>query len=152
MCRRIWSRETGSAVPSRTSLLIFHTPEAEYGAYSRGCSRFPRRRPFNNLNRHTPLGQCRIYRVTQMHTNGVHCRESAGTGPLVSPQGSSSNGCCHFAGHHGPINMRLSFPTPTIGMKWACGKYRTAVLGFSCICFPCTVCVDYVCIASHHIL
>ena len=37
-----------------------------------------------------------------------------------SPQGSSSNGCCHFAGHHGPTNVRLSFPTPTIGMKWAC--------------------------------
>ena len=36
-----------------------------------------------------------------------------------SPQGSSSNGCCHFAGHHGPINVRLSFPTSTIGMKWA---------------------------------
>ena len=33
------------------------------------------------------------------------------------PQGSSSNRCCHFAGHHGPINVRLSFPTPTIGMK-----------------------------------
>ena len=26
-----------------------------------------------------------------------------------SPQGSSSNGCCHFAGHHGQINLRLSF-------------------------------------------
>ena len=37
-----------------------------------------------------------------------------------SPEGSSSNGCCHFSGHHGPINVRLSFPTPTIGMKWAC--------------------------------
>ena len=34
-----------------------------------------------------------------------------------SPQGSCSNGCCHFAGHHGPINVRLYFPTPTIGMK-----------------------------------
>ena len=37
-----------------------------------------------------------------------------------SPQGSSSNGCCHFAGHHGPMKMRLSFPTPTIDMKWVC--------------------------------
>ena len=36
-----------------------------------------------------------------------------------SPQGSSSNGCCLFAGHHNkPINMRLSFPTPTIGIKY----------------------------------
>ena len=35
------------------------------------------------LNRHTPLGQCRLYRVTQLRTNDVHCRESAGTGPVV---------------------------------------------------------------------
>ena len=83
--------------------------EAEYGSYSRGSSRFQRRRPFIDLNCHTPLGQCRVYRVTQMRTNGVHSRESAGTGPLVSPQGKSSNGCCHFAGHHGPINVRLLF-------------------------------------------
>ena len=34
-----------------------------------------------------------------------------------SPQGSSSNGGCIFAVYHGPINVRLSFPTPTIGMK-----------------------------------
>ena len=31
-----------------------------------------------------------------------------------SPQGSSSDGCCHFAGHRGPINMPLSFPHPLI--------------------------------------
>ena len=39
-------------------------------------------------NRHTPSGQSRIYRVTQLRTDGVHCRESAGTGP-AKPQGSS---------------------------------------------------------------
>ena len=39
------SRETGSTVPSRVSLLIFRT-ETESGAYSRNSSRFPRRRPF----------------------------------------------------------------------------------------------------------
>ena len=26
--------------------------------------------------------------------------------------------------HHGPINVRLSFPAPTIGMKWASWKYQ----------------------------
>ena len=31
-----------------------------------------------------------------------------------SPRGSSSNGCCHFAGHHGPIGMRLSFRHPLL--------------------------------------
>ena len=80
-CLRIWSHETGSAVPSRVSLLILQT-QTESGAYSRE-PRFPRRRPFIYSNRHTPLGQSRVYRVTQLRTNGVHCRESAGTGPVV---------------------------------------------------------------------
>ena len=34
------------------------------------------------LIRHTPSGQSRVYRVTQMRTDGVHCRDSAGTGPV----------------------------------------------------------------------
>ena len=33
----------------------------------------PRRRPFIHLNRHTPSGQSRVYRVTQLRTDGVHC-------------------------------------------------------------------------------
>ena len=37
----IWSRETGSAVPSRASPLIFHI-QAKFGAYLRdSSSRFP---------------------------------------------------------------------------------------------------------------
>ena len=120
-CLRIWSRETSSVVPSRVSSLILHT-QAESGAYSRDSSRFPRRGPFIYLNRHTSLGQCLLfYRVTQLRTKDVYCRESTGTGPVVlKVVPITTNGCCHFAGHHGPINMRLSFPTPTIGMKWAC--------------------------------
>ena len=81
-CLRIWSRETGSAVPSRVSLFILHT-QAESGAYSRDSSRFPRQRPFIYLNRHTSLRQCRLCRITQLRTNDIHCRESAGTGPVV---------------------------------------------------------------------
>ena len=42
---KIWSRETGSAVPSRVSLLILHT-QAESGVYSRDSSRCPRQHPF----------------------------------------------------------------------------------------------------------
>ena len=41
---------------------------------------------------YTPSGQSRVYRVTQLRTDGVHCRESAGTGPVnlkVVP-----NECC----------------------------------------------------------
>ena len=41
------------------------------------------------LDRHTPSGQSRVYRVTQLRIDGVHCRESAGTGPVNKPQGSS---------------------------------------------------------------
>ena len=81
-CLRIWCRDTGSAVPSRVSLLIFDT-QAESGAYSRDSSRFPRRRPYIYLNRHTPSGESRIHRVTQLRTDGVHCRESAGTELVV---------------------------------------------------------------------
>ena len=42
---RIWSRETGSAVPSRVSLLI-SILQAESSACLRDSSRVPRRRPF----------------------------------------------------------------------------------------------------------
>ena len=38
------------------------------------------------------IGSVPVYRVTHLRTDGVHCRESAGTGLVV--QGSSSNGCC----------------------------------------------------------
>ena len=79
---RIWSRQTASVIPSRVSLLILHTL-AEPGAYSWDSFRFPRRRPFIYLNIHTPSGQSRVYRVTQLRTDGVHCRESADTRPVV---------------------------------------------------------------------
>ena len=111
------ARWMGSAVPSRVSSPILHT-EAEYGAYSpRDSSRVPRRR----LYRHNtpPLGQSRVCRVTQLRTDDLHCRESAGTGPVVLKVVPVTGAA--FALHHrGSINVRLSFPTSTIGMKWAC--------------------------------
>ena len=70
----------GSPVPRQPAYL--HT-QAESGTYPRNCSRFPRRRPFIYFNRHTPSDQSRVYRDTQLRTSGVHCRESAGTGPAV---------------------------------------------------------------------
>ena len=69
----------GSPVPRQPAHL--HT-QAESGAYLRDSSRVPRRRPFFFLNRHTPSGQSRVYRATHLRTDGVHCRESAGTGPV----------------------------------------------------------------------
>ena len=44
------------------------------------------------LNHHTPSGQSRVYWVTQLRTDSVHCRESAGIGAVdlkVVP-----NECC----------------------------------------------------------
>ena len=81
-CLRIWSRETGSAVPSRVSLLISILrlnlvltdgipPEFRGGVH------------LFIYNRHSPSGQSRVYRVMQLRTDGVHCRESAGTGPVI---------------------------------------------------------------------
>ena len=87
----IWSRETGSAVPSGVSLLISILRlnlVLTYGI-------LPEFRGGVHLfiyNRHTPSGQSRVYRATQLRTDGVHCRESAGTGPVnlkVVP-----NECC----------------------------------------------------------
>ena len=102
----------GSPVPRQPAHL--HT-RAEYGAYLRDYSRVPRRRPFIYSNRHTSSGQSRVYRVTQLRTDDIHCRESAGTGPVnLSRQFRTS---AALTGHHEQINAPL-FPTPTIGMKW----------------------------------
>ena len=92
-CLRIWSRETGSAVPPRVSLFILHT-QAQYGAYLRDPSRVPRRRSLSYYlvykKRHTPSGQSRVYRVTQLRTDGVHCRESYCSGNTTSTSFHSS--------------------------------------------------------------
>ena len=79
----------GRPVPHQPAHL--HT-QAESGAYLRDSSRVPRRRPFIYLNRHTPLGQSRVYRFTQLRTDGVHCRESSGIGSVNLEV--DSNGCC----------------------------------------------------------
>ena len=90
-CLRIWSRETGLAVSTRVSLLISILRLNVVITY--GSS--PEFRDGVHLfihNRHTPSGQSRVYRVTQLRTDGVHCRESAGTGPVNLKVGS--NECC----------------------------------------------------------
>ena len=74
--RRFWFRKTGSAA----SPLVLHT-QTESGA----CSWVFQLRvaAFIQLCRQPPSGRFRVYRVTQLHTDGVHRRESAGTGPVV---------------------------------------------------------------------
>ena len=73
-CLGIWQRETSSAVPSRISLLISILrlnlvrtngipPEFRGGV--------------------PPSAQSRVYRVMYfLRTDGVHCREFAGAGPV----------------------------------------------------------------------
>ena len=68
------------------------------------------------LYRHTPSDQSRVDWVKQLRTDGVDCREFAATGPVIL-QVVPATGAA-FAGQHVPINVRLSFPIPTIGMKW----------------------------------
>ena len=80
-CLRIWPRETGSAVPPRVNLLISILRlnlVLTYGIppeFRSGVHLFI-------YNRNTPSGQSRVNRVTQLCTDGVHYRESAGTGPV----------------------------------------------------------------------
>ena len=67
---------------------------------------------YKKKKRHTPSVQSRVYGVTQLRTDGVPCRESTGTGPVnlkVVPVTGAA-----LAGHHGPINMRLSFTHPLL--------------------------------------
>ena len=68
---RIWSRAIGSALPSHVSPLILHN-QAESGACSRVSLLAPDFREGVHLYRQPSSGQCRVYRVTQLSTNGVH--------------------------------------------------------------------------------
>ena len=69
----------GSPVPRQPAHP--HT-QAESGAYLPDSSRVQRWRLFIYLIRHTSQGQSRIDWVTQFLTDGFHCRESAGSGPV----------------------------------------------------------------------
>ena len=63
------------------------------------------------LYRHTPSDQSRVYRVTQLRTDGFHSRESASTRPVVLKVVPVTGAA--FA-YHGRVIARLSFSTPTI--------------------------------------
>ena len=93
---KIWSRETVSAVPSRASLLIFiHTQAESWCLLTRFLAISSAVSPIYLFK--SPSGQSRVYRVTQLLTGGVHCREYAGKGPVslkVVP-----NGCCASLSH-----------------------------------------------------
>ena len=155
---RIWSRETGSAIPSRpasarsfftlrmnhqSSIINHQSPIINHqssiinhqssiinhqssiinhksvnSAYSQDSSLLLRRPP------HKP--PTAIESVPSLLGHAIAWRwrslPRAHRPRASSPQRSSSNWCCLFRFHHGPIFVRLSFPTfptPTIGMMWA---------------------------------
>ena len=92
------------------SLLIFRT-QTESGAYSRDSSRVPRRRP----SIYTAIR----HRVSPVFIRSRNCVPKSFTAEspparVSSPQGSSSNECCLCRFHHGPTNLRLSFPHPLL--------------------------------------
>ena len=60
---------------------------------------------------HTPSGQSRVYRVTLLRTDGVHCLPRVRRHRASKPQGSSER-VLPWQVHHGPINISLSFPHP----------------------------------------
>ena len=72
----------GSAVPSRVSLLILHT-QAGSGAFYLYEIPHDFRGGVDLFQPPYAIGSVRGYRVTQLRTDSVHCRESAGTGPVV---------------------------------------------------------------------
>ena len=95
---KIWSRDLGSAVPSRVSPLILHTYYAELGVYSRGFCRFPPRRPHipSNVFGSVPSlsGHAAAYRWGSLPTIRRYF--------VSSPQASLINGSSSFRSHrHG---------------------------------------------------
>ena len=108
--------EFGSPVPRQSAHLL---TKAKSGAYLRDSSRIPRCPPFIHLNCHTPSGQSRVYRVTQLRTDVIHFRQFVGTG-LVNLKVVPNGWCLDrspWTNFYAPL-----FPTPTICMKWACRK------------------------------
>ena len=61
------------------------------------------------LIRHRVLSPELIGSCNRVRTDGLHCREPAGTGPPVVLNVVPETGAAFFAGHHGPNNVRLHF-------------------------------------------
>ena len=107
---RIWSRETGSALPSRISLLISILR-------LRGSSRVPRRRPFIYFKPPYAIGSVPSllgHAITSRWRSLPRVRRHRAS----KPQGSSKRVL--------PWQVTMdqsicaSLPHTTIGMKWAC--------------------------------
>ena len=94
--------------------------QAESGAYTRSSSRFQPAVASIYLNRHTPSGQSRVYRVAQSRIDGVHCREFAGIVPVVLMVVSVRSAAFPGITMNKSMCVRLSFLTPAIDVWWTC--------------------------------
>ena len=101
---RIWSRETNSVVPSRVSPLIphiyLHVIQAEYnmvlthGLHLRAGPAFC---DGVHIYRQMSSGQSRVYRATQLRTDGVYRKESTASRPVEVLKVARVTGCCIFS-------------------------------------------------------
>ena len=116
---RIWCRETGSAVPSRVSLLISILSQAETGSYLRDSSRVPRRRSF--ICDSKPSYAIESVPSLSGHANAYRWRPLPGVRRhrASKPQGSSKRVLPWQVTMDLFICASLSH-TLTIGLKWAC--------------------------------
>ena len=125
---RIWYRETGSAVPSGVSPLIHHT-QAEYDATHAVPPAF--RDGVRIIHRQPPSGESRFYGVTQLRTDGVQCRESAGTGPIILQVAPVTGAAFSGIAMDKFLGASLIFPHPPVIQKvfrvlYSLSSYRLA--------------------------
>ena len=84
-----------------------------------------------HIYRQPPLGQSRVYRVTQLRTDGVHCRESTNTGPgvlKIVPERVSS---CLSRFHNGLFFLGASlFPHPLYKVR---NRHACVIKNVSCL-------------------
>ena len=121
----------GSPVPHQPAHLY---TQDESDAYLRGSSRVLRRRPFIYLK---PSKQSQIYRVTPLRTDGVPCREFAGTGPVnfkvvvLGGAGPARRGCLQLPGVSESAGHRPCMPDDehghVSGGNAVSGVYRSVV-------------------------
>ena len=75
------------------------------------------RSDFSLNNRQPPSGQSRVYPVTQLRTDGIHCREAAGARPVVLKAVSVTGAA--FSGITMEYFLCASlFPHPLYGAVW----------------------------------
>ena len=127
LARRVWQ-----SVPSRVGLLISILRLSLVLTYYEIPPEFRGGVHLFIYNRHdTPSSQSRVYRVTQLRTDGVHCRESAGTEPVnlkVVPNGWAALARSPWTKWYAPFFLK-----PTIILVWSGHVESTGVIYSFCV-------------------